>query len=151
MRKKENEFVDYQSAAFAKKRAQDQLEKKKKAFKVAIFAQIAVFAFPVIFAPLCEDGTFYGIGAGFLCSLVAYCMAGGLGWLVQLVIRIGHICWFIIPIFPIDLCALFIGIVMTGAMILLFPIITMSVLYFITKYDLKKADEYLNFCANNQQ
>ena len=50
MRKKENEFVDYQSAAFAKKRAQDQLEKTKKAFKVAIFAQIAVFAFPVIFS-----------------------------------------------------------------------------------------------------
>lgn len=149
MKKNENEFADYQSAAFAKQKAEERLANMKKAVIMSLIAQIAVYACPIIFTMINEELVFVGLIAGFAFSVVAYCMAGGLGWLIQLIVKIGQIGWFIIPLFPIDLLFAFMGICISGAMILFFPIVTIGVLYLMTKHDYKKADEYLNFCKNN--
>lgn len=147
--KKESGFTDYQGAAFAKQKAEERLGNMKKAFIVSLIAQVAVIIFPGIFGMINEDWTMAGFVAGFAISIVAYCMVGGLGWLVQLIIKIGKICWFIIPLFPIDLLLGFMGVCMSGGLILFSPVATIGILYLLTKHDYKKAEEYINFCNNN--
>lgn len=86
---------------------------------------------------------------GFFLGFFAYIIGGGLGKAIKTAWNITKFCWYVIPIFPIDLCIALAGFVFSLWGLMFVPIFFVGMNYIQHKKTLDAAKRYLAECRHN--
>lgn len=146
-KKVEVEVLDFEST----KEATSTIEQcEKKLEKASIAKLVAIGGSVVSVIGLFNANSTFGaimLTVGLIAAIATYVMVGGIGVAMKSAFAFGKAAWFLIPIFPADLCVGLIGMIVAFYALFFLPIIIYGKIIKSINADLEAAQEYL---ANNQ-
>lgn len=129
------------------KRAQREVSFAKiNQIRILIGFLLSILATYLSFKSLAEQSEMWV--AGFFLGILSYLIGGGLGRAIKTAWNITKICWFVIPIFPLDLGLALLGFIFSMYGLMFIPVIFVGLNYIQHKRTLDAAKRYLAECGH---
>lgn len=150
MRKEKKEFFEemrFDDVLFAQNTLKE-CEEKLKRNKIGVIVSLIVPVFDVIVSMILEKMNMGDTALTYwiIAAVVAYIIGGGIMSSLKMVWKTTVFSWFIIPVFPVDLCVAFVAFCTAGAAALFLPIVFVLMTRYQIGKDKKAAEEYLACC-----
>lgn len=151
----ETEILDGEEAAKELyERNTKKLERCKLGLIVAVIASVVggiglAMQFELISLPLLIENVIETLlPFAIIGSAISYILAGGILTAIRYSFRIAEFGWFLIPIFPIDLCIGFLALAFSIMTFIYVPIVSVGINYVQTKKNIEQAELYFGIVRN---